>query len=340
MFPNSPSSAAAGNVLQPLLVTMSSVQSVARETGRSLTAVLHEIESRCAWSEVAAAMDDHLSRLAATECWGKENPLPSSVFWKEAGDTLQRGSLQAHARFKPHGYAGDFEMLDRLVRQDVRGEGLEQAFDRYFQHHPAPRAVRNRTQWVADKLLEVVATTAGDQPVRVVSVGSGPAADIHLALQTMDRRERSRLRVCLLDLDANGLEFARRRLTDPAHGGLDEQQLELRRENLFRLPRRDDDPSLRAELIVCTGLFDYLPDADAEQLLRWLERHRAPGGTLVMMNFSPDNGSRAYMEWAGMWYLIHRTEAEMRALAQRADFGTRWELTAEPSGIDLILTRV
>lgn len=311
------------------------IQAVAADVGRRLATELNHLASQNAWSNVAAVMDKHLAELAATECWGEANQLPSSVFWREAGDVLREGSLQFHARFKPHGYAGDFEMLERLVQQDARGEGLALAFDQYFQSHPAPQAVRNRTAWVAQAILDVVHGHS-DRSIRVVSIGSGPSADIRQAVAEMNPDERSRLHVVLLDLDAKGLEFSRLKLTSM----LREEQVVICRENLFRLPRRKPSPEMAADLVICTGLFDYLPDVDAIAMLGWMDAARKPGGRSVMMNFSPANGSRAYMEWAGMWHLIHRTEAEVASLAERAGFcNSTWELTAEPLGIDLILDK-
>ena len=310
------------------------IQAVATSVGRRLATELVDVQQRQDWAAVTTLMDHALAELAATECWGEENQLPSSVFWREAGDVLKVGSLQAHARFKPHGYAGDFEMLERLVHRDVRGEGLALAFDQYFQDHPAPYAVRNRTTWIADAIVAGVQSSDGDY--HIVSLGSGPAADVREAVERLSAGERGKLHVTLLDLDEKGLDFARKHLA----GELGEQRLNARRDNLFRLPRRGADDSLRCDFIYCTGLFDYLNDDDAVDMLRWMDSIRKDQGRLVMMNFAPANASRAYMEWAGMWYLIHRTADDIAELAERAGFAAdTWRITAEPLGIDLILDR-
>lgn len=305
----------------------------AERVGQQLAERLVAIQRSEVWADVAAAMDEALSQLSALECWGEANAIPSSVLWRAAGELLKTGSLQAHARFKPHGYAGDYEMLERLIQRDVRGDGLPLAFDTYFQNHPAVQAVRNRTQWVADWIVANLRQRSG--AVRVVSIGSGPAADLRAAAAELSPQERQRLRLTLLDLDQRALDFAEPRLASL----LGDSHVDARRENLFRLPRRGRRPDEESDLIVCTGLFDYLSDPDAVGMLQWMDAQLAADGELVMMNFCPRNGSRAYMEWVGAWRLLHRTEDDMAQLAERAGFGRNWELTEEAERIDLILRR-
>jgi hypothetical protein len=44
------------------------------------------------------------------------------------------------------------------------------------------------------------------------------------------------------------------------------------------------------------------------------------------------------MEWAGNWYLIHRTADDMAGLAEQAGLAEgQWTLETEPLGIDWIL---
>ena len=75
---------------------------------------LRPIDAASDTAGVANVMNQLLSQLSATGIWGPDNRLPSSELWKRAGDVLSVGSLQLHARTKPFGYAGDFEMLARI----------------------------------------------------------------------------------------------------------------------------------------------------------------------------------------------------------------------------------
>ena len=216
-----------------------------------------------AWSDerltdmlVEAALSECLRALAKTGCWGEANRLPSGELWRIAGSILEVGTLQRHARFKPRGYAGDYQMLARICEQDLCEHPLGRAFDRFFQREAAPRAVRSRTEKIAASLVEHCLQHQG--PVyQAVSVGSGPAIDIRRAVETLPEKKRHQMHVRLLDLDPEALDDARARLERLLAPGA----LTCLRENLPRLAqRRDlDRPLDTPDFLVCSGLFDYPP---------------------------------------------------------------------------------
>jgi hypothetical protein len=265
--------------------------------------------------EMSRIMNACLDDLALTSCWGEANRVPSRALWKVAGETLAIGWLQNHARQKPRGYAGDFEMLERIVHRTLCVDPLGRAFDHFFQEQAAPEAVRSRTKLVAERIVSLLRASTKDS-VHICSVGSGPALDIELACRELSSDERVRLKVSLLDLDPEALAAVERRLTPLLHS----DQLHVHRENLFRLPRlkRTDAFLKQTDFIACTGIFDYLTDADAVAMLQCFWSHLAADGELMVFNFAPSNPSRAYMEWIGNWYLTYRDEAAVADLVQQA----------------------
>ena len=176
----------------------------------------------------------------------------------------------------------------------------------------------------------------GGEEFRVVSVGSGPAVDLRLAAEALDDEERRRLRLTLVDIDEQALDFGRgelRRLVDDG-------QIRTVRENLFRLARGKRGAELLggADFIACTGLFDYLNDTDAAALLRLFWDSLAPGGTAYVGNFARHCSTRAYMEWIGNWYLTYRTFDQMTVLGQMAGIpASRRRVAADRTGCDLFL---
>ena len=292
------------------------------------------------WSDAAQtdrlareALQRALDQLSATGCWGDANRLPSGELWRIAGPWLEVGSLQLRARTKPRGYAGDFEMLQQICSHHVCSHPLGAAFDRFFQAQAAPQAVRSRTDLIAAAAAGLVRQRDATW-LHLVSVGSGPAEDIYRACGLLHLPERQRLRITLLDLDPAALEYAGRQLASL----VEPSQLRLVRENLFRLaqPGRHADTLADVDFLVCSGLFDYLDDAAAAALLSRFWQSLRPAGQAWVFNFAPHNPSRAYMEWIGNWYLIHRTEAEMLDLARQADVPRDCVRTAaEPTGVNL-----
>jgi len=210
-------------------------------------------------------------------------------------------------------------------------------FDNYFQQQAAVDAVRARTDQIAAAIATRSLMTEGaNRPFRVASVGSGPAIDIERAAKLLSEPRRRRLAVTLLDLDAEALEHASGRLA----AWLQAEQLILVRDNLFRLA---DKPGAAAglagaDMLICTGLFDYLPDEPAKGLLRLFWQQLAPEGMLLVGNFAPHCPTRAFMEWIGNWYLIYRTAEDLARLAEQAGIPAPCvRIGAERLGIDLFL---
>lgn len=317
----------------------------AREVGERLLADLRQAESAShGWNDeqtgyalVSCAMDRALARLAATGCWGKDNQLPSGELWTVTGAWLEVSWLQHRARFKPRGYAGDFEMFERFWRHECVAHPLGRFFDRYFQAQAAVEAVRARTEQIGAALVERCVQTPADRMFHVVSVGCGPALDVRWALAGLTAERRRQFHVTLVDIDGAALEHA---------GGhvsalLPPAQVRLVRENLYRLA---DKPAAvealaGADFLFCAGLFDYLADEPAQRLLKLFWERLAPGGRVLIGNFAPHNPTRAYMEWLGNWYLLYRTADDLAALGAAAGIPeARLSVGAERLGIDLFLT--
>ena len=280
------------------------------------------------------ALDECLKSLSATGLWGADNRAASAELWKIVGDLLEVGWLQYQARHKPRGYAGDYELLSRIWRSEVCDHPLGRHFDRYFQAQAAPRAVRNRMRMTADWIVEGVQSSTAE--FRVAIVGCGPGLEVVYAAEQLSNLERSRLSLTLLDLDPAAVDFAKQALA-PYFAA---DQLHCEQGNLFRLPKKQELAGRlnNADQIICTGLFDYFPDELAATMLRTFWTRLAPGGSLRVFNFAL-HPTRAYLEWLGNWYLLYRTAADLRGLAEAAGVPDGAVNTgSEALGIDLLVS--
>lgn len=282
--------------------------------------------------DVAPLLDRGLSQLAARNCWGVANREHSQVMWQAAGDILQHGWLQLRAREKPRGYAGDHEMLGAIYKNRVTSDPLGVSFDRYFLRQAAPQAVRNRMNLIRS----VVSNRISRLSQKIVVIGSGAGLEVVSALETMSPAVRKGSQFWLLDLDPAAIELAQQNLSSL----VPQQNLHCLAENLVRLPKKQRllEQLQNADLVICTGFFDYLEDESAVSLLRSFWNILRPGGQAMIFNFAPWNPTRAYMEWIGNWYLIYRTRDDLARLAVNAAIRANdFEITAEASGVDLLL---
>jgi extracellular factor (EF) 3-hydroxypalmitic acid methyl ester biosynthesis protein len=280
--------------------------------------------------DVAPLLDRGLAELAATNLWGTSNREVSNLMWQAAGEILQHGWLQLRAREKPRGYAGDHEMLGAIYQNRVTEDPLGISFDQYFLRQAAPQAVRNRMDLVRAEVIR------SQHPQKVVVIGSGAGLEIASALQFMSPAGSENSEFWLLDLDPAAIALAEVNLRSL----LPAENLHCLAENLVRLPKKQRlvEQLVGADLVVCTGFFDYLEEDAATSLLKTFWQLLRPGGQALIFNFAPWNPTRAYMEWIGSWYLIYRTREDLIRLAKDAGIsGGAFEVTAEASGIDLLL---
>ena len=86
--------------------------------------------------------------------------------------------LQGFVLAKPHGYAGDFEIVDGIYAQYVASLAIYQKWDRSKRDSSAPRAVRNRKND-----FKHVVSKFSDPMGSVSNVASGPCRDVSKMLR-------------------------------------------------------------------------------------------------------------------------------------------------------------
>lgn len=265
-----------------------------------------------------------LLRLETEASAGKLRAEEVRTVWHEAAArVLTIGTCQGYVCSRPRGYDGDFEIIERIYARWRSPNPALAKWDDFFHAQAAPQAVRNRKRYFLDWLAAHETLASGDG-LRLLNVGSGPARDVFEHFTT---RPESRVRIECVDSDVDAISHAAALCAPFA------DRLYFHRVNALRFRPRG-----QFQLIWSGGLFDYLNDDLFVRLLRRLWSALAPGGELVVGNFSPANPSRAYMELVGGWVLIHRTAAELTTLALCS--GVPQEsirITAETKGVNLFL---
>ena len=223
---------------------------------------------------------------------------------------------------KPHGYAGDFEIIDRHYLTYVASVPQVANWDRYWHSTKAAQAVRNRKSYFHSLLHRTVEARKG-RPLRVLDVASGPARDVFefLASSTAD------VRFDCVDQDAKAIAHAAA-LCAPF------DRVSFRQANALRLR-----PDKLYDLVWAAGLFDYFNDRIFKSVLRRLLNCTAPGGELVIGNYSITE-LHANVCWLRLcdWHLHHRSAQKLVALAIEAGVSAdRIQIGAEPEGVNSFL---
>lgn len=238
---------------------------------------------------------------------------------------------------KPLGYAGDYEMMNMLYRNEVEGDSLfGKIVNLYATQEGAARANINRIEYLGAQIREVVAKRS-EPRVRMASIGCGPTREIRSLLEA-EPQIGPRLDVALVDQEERSIAYCERTL-----GPLAMQtgaRVDFMRESIRRLltTRRLSEALGPRALIYSAGLFDYLSDATFARLLSTLYEALVPGGLLLIGNVAAHNPSRWPMEYYVEWFLIHRSPSDLLALADKLEpRPSAIEVQSEPTGINLFL---
>jgi len=230
-------------------------------------------------------------------------------------------TMQGNAYHKPYGYAGDFEIIDKIYTSFKSDDEKYRRWDEFFHAQEAPSAVRNRKAFFLSILNDF---SQGKKSIRVLNVGSGPGRDI---FEFFEKKPQSTIHFDCIEYDKKAIEYASN-LCKPY---LD--RISFINANIFKFRTTQ-----KYDLIWSAGLFDYMNDKRFIFLLKQLYSHLKPDGFLYVGNFSDQNPTRKYMEIFGNWHLFHRNEQQLRDLALQAGIDpSNINISSEPLGVNLFV---
>jgi hypothetical protein len=105
------------------------------------------------------------------------------------GDAFSVETMQGFAFQKPHGYAGDFEISDRIYQKYTSNKPHLTEWDIIWQDHAATHAVRNRVEYFYQQLSRSQFSTQISERgagAEILNLACGPGRNMlkHLTLET------------------------------------------------------------------------------------------------------------------------------------------------------------
>lgn len=239
---------------------------------------------------------------------------------------------------KPLGYAGDYEMVNMILRDPHEGPSLfGRVLNRWFIRQPPAEAHRNRVTYLADTLTtETLRALRHGRRLRVFNVGCGPAGEIQQFLAAGDLSNHADF--TLLDFNQETLEVGRRTLeaARTAHGR--STPLSFIKKSVVQLiktgTRTAEGSAGSFDLVYCAGLFDYLQDNVCRQLLQYFHELVAPGGLLIATNVDPSNPIQHWLGYLLEWHLIYRDARHMLDLSPAREEA---RVLADVTGVNVFL---
>lgn len=214
-------------------------------------------------------------------------------------ELLLQDPFTRRSRERPRGYAGDAVMMDYIYFCEPPRPctDMGQQLFAYLTDSPCAASVRWRRKHIA-WLIDVQACQR--KALSVLGVACGHCREgLLLSSEALEAIRR----FIVLDQDSESLDVIRRTLPS--------QFVPMK----MAAQALGEEPGLRGfDFVYSAGLYDYLDDAQALALTQELVERAAPGGVVLVANFTKDNWARGYMEAFMNWKLVLRGRDDMRRL--------------------------
>ncbi len=231
---------------------------------------------------------------------------------------LTLDTMMGHTYLKPYGYAGDFEIIEKIYAQKRHANPVIDAWDQFYDRMDACEAVRNRKKYFKQVMVKAFASNAKN----VLILGSGPCMDL---FEYLTENPGNTLQFTCVDIDATAIKYASEK------NAAFMNHITFVNRNIFRFTSADS-----YDLVWSAGLFDYLTDDQFVFILKKMRSFLRQEGKMIIGNFSENNPSQYIMELIGDWYLNHRSPELLTTLGVAAGF--EWEnidVEQEELGINL-----
>ncbi|MCD6570215.1 MAG: PilZ domain-containing protein [Deltaproteobacteria bacterium] len=284
---------------------------------------------------------DHFTKVVGRFTDSKQHFIHREYFQKKLGEFFMKSKLFQRAYTKPLGYAGDFEMMNIIYRNQFEGDDLfSQIMNKIDCEGSGAKAVRNRRTFFYEKIRALVMNSHNQEVIKIMSVACGPTLEFYdFVFSLRDKKIPIKIKFIAIDQDRNALDDARSRI-DPLLAERDDIELHYVEENIKRLIVGKDEVNdlyIGSDLIYTAGLFDYLSERASNRLIHKLYTFLNPGGTLIVGNFGPYNPQRFIMDYGCEWFLLYRSEEDIKALASGLPENVSMDVEREPEGINLFL---
>lgn len=241
---------------------------------------------------------------------------------------------------KPLGYAGDYEMVNMMLRNPHEGSSaFAKLLNFALLNTPPVLAHRNRIDYLVERLRSECARRVTKGKTRIFNLACGPAVEVQRFLR--EHEESDLAEIDLLDFNAETLDYTRERIQEASRSGGRETKVGYFQRSVHQLLRAasqgGEDEFTGYDIVYCAGLFDYLSQRVCVRLVELFCTMVKPGGVVIVTNVADRNPSKGWMEYLVEWNLIYRGRAEMEELVPSKFPVKRTDILEDATGVNLFL---
>jgi hypothetical protein len=242
------------------------------------------------------------------------------------------GHIWERSYRKPLGYPGDYMVMNRVYGWKPQGEGVyERLVDRIGLD--VAECIATRMVMIQHLIADTVAAPQSGNPVRVLSLGCGPAQEVQNYLDLTGQARP--LQATLVDQDETALSYAYERIFPKIMAKGDGSSVRCLQMSFVELMKvgRIFETLPPQDLIYTVGLVDYLSLRRVQDLTQCLYEKLAPGGRLVIGNMADvELGNQWPMEFICDWNLHYRGKDEIMDFAALLPRHVEREIVPDPTG--------
>jgi extracellular factor (EF) 3-hydroxypalmitic acid methyl ester biosynthesis protein len=287
---------------------------------------------RAPWAEIVRVASE-----TSAPCFEQPDVLRAAKSYTETMVTphLMECPMPARAYRKPLGYPGDYQVMLYYYENALRGQtAFSKVFHKLHVEHPLSHGCRTRKTWTMQLMSKEQAKFAAaspSEPFRAMSLGCGPAREIPEFIAQYKSWSGS-IVWSLLDQEEEALSVAYRDSQTELHRSDANAQVQCLHISFSQLI---NDPTTLPlfqpqNFIYSVGLFDYLRESKAQELIASLYSRLAPGGLLTIGNAKGPNNYFWSAEFVLDWTLLYRTREEMQRLAAKLPPTAKVSVELEP----------
>lgn len=243
---------------------------------------------------------------------------------------------------KPLGYAGDYEMVNMMLRDPYEGSTLfAKMLNKVFLSIDPVQAHRNRIDYLTGVLKsEAQRVVSEGRRLKVLNLGCGPAQEIQRFIKNEEISDQCDF--TLLDFNRETLEYTEsllRKIIREQARGCSLSMIERSVHHLLKQASKgDEDMEWESyDLVYCAGLFDYLSQKVCKKLVELFAKLLRPNGISIVTNVASTNPRIGWMEYIVEWNLVYRNDWEMLDLIPLDGTVMQTDLKREATGVNLFL---
>ena len=269
-------------------------------------------------TELFSQFEDEASRIQDTEI------MKHKAFARRSLHPLILCSPFAHrAYMKPLGFAGDYEMVNMMLKLSiVKPRSIyARIIDIFHVEASAPAAHRGRIKMMLDRLTNEAerVITGNERIFSVINIGCGPALEVQEFISVNPLANQTSIH--LVDFNEETIDYAKIRIDDliATRGNKPIVRYLIKSiDDLLREAHLKYNTNTQSyDMVYCAGLFDYFSNQICRRLVELFYTWLRPGGLLTVTNVDPCNPNRYQMEHLLEWNLIYRDENDMKELSPK-----------------------